>query len=98
VGAPDRRVYPRDMSVSMSRITIEVTRVTIESSRAPADVRAALERLTPTVLVYETSEGLTRIEYDLPSSLIAQFGDAGLTEAAHALDVALARAFSAAAG
>lgn len=50
------------------------------------------------VIVYEADNGGSRIEYDLPSSLFGQFGDERVTEVGHALDVALGRALSAAAG
>jgi len=50
------------------------------------------------VIIYEGDDGGTRIEYDLPSSLFGQFGDERVTEVGHALDVALGRALSAAAG
>ncbi len=50
------------------------------------------------VIVYERADGGSCIEYDLPSSLFGQFGDDRITEVARGLDVALARALSAAAG
>jgi uncharacterized protein (DUF302 family) len=50
------------------------------------------------VIVYEKNGGGSRIEYDLPSSLFGQFGDERITDYARGLDVALARALSAAAG
>ncbi|MGA3036981.1 MAG: DUF302 domain-containing protein [Vulcanimicrobiaceae bacterium] len=50
------------------------------------------------VLLYEGDSGGSCIEYDLPSSLFGQFGDDRVTEVGHALDVALGRALSAAAG
>jgi hypothetical protein len=50
------------------------------------------------VIVYERADGTSCIEYDLPSSLFGQFGDDRVTEVARGLDVALARALSAAAG
>jgi hypothetical protein len=50
------------------------------------------------VIVYEKPAGGSCIEYDLPSSLFGQFGDDRVMEAARGLDVALARALSAAAG
>jgi hypothetical protein len=50
------------------------------------------------VIIYEKADGGSRIEYDLPSSLFGQFGDDRVTEVARGLDVALARALSAAAG
>jgi hypothetical protein len=50
------------------------------------------------VIVYERADGGSCIEYDLPSSLFGQFGDDRVTEVARGLDVALARALSAAAG
>jgi hypothetical protein len=50
------------------------------------------------VVVYERRDGGSRIEYDLPSSLFRQFGDDRVTAVALGLDVALARALSAAAG
>ena len=50
------------------------------------------------VILYETEEGGSRFEYDLPSSLFGQFGDDRITEVAYGLDSALSRALSAAAG
>lgn len=50
------------------------------------------------VIIYEKDDGGSCIEYDLPSSLFGQFGDDRVTEVARGLDVALARALSAAAG
>jgi uncharacterized protein DUF302 len=50
------------------------------------------------VVIYETDGDGTRIEYDLPSSLLGQFGDERITEVARELDVALGGALSAAAG
>ena len=50
------------------------------------------------VIIYEKSDGGSCIEYDLPSSVFGQFGDDNVTEVARGLDVALARALSAAAG
>jgi uncharacterized protein (DUF302 family) len=50
------------------------------------------------VIFYETDEGGSRFEYDLPSSLFGQFGDERITEVARALDVELGRVLSAAAG
>jgi hypothetical protein len=50
------------------------------------------------VIIYEKADGGSCIEYDLPSSLFGQFGDDRVTEIARGLDVALARALSAAAG
>lgn len=50
------------------------------------------------VIIYEKDGGGSCIEYDLPSSLFGQFDDGRVTEVARGLDVALARALSAAAG
>jgi hypothetical protein len=50
------------------------------------------------VIIYEKADGGSCIEYDLPSSLFGQFGDDRVTDVARGLDVALARALSAAAG
>jgi hypothetical protein len=50
------------------------------------------------VIIYEKDGGGSRIEYDLPLSLFGQFGDDRVMEVASGLDVALARALSAAAG
>jgi hypothetical protein len=50
------------------------------------------------VIIYEKAGGGSCIEYDLPSSLFGQFGDDRVTDVARGLDVALARALSAAAG
>jgi hypothetical protein len=49
-------------------------------------------------VIFGKRDGGSRVEYDLPSSLFGQFGDAGLTEVARELDVALGRVLSAAAG
>ena len=50
------------------------------------------------VILYETDEGGSCFEYDLPSSLFGQFGDERITEVGRSLDVELAKALSAAAG
>lgn len=50
------------------------------------------------VIIYEKDDGGSRIEYDLPSSLLGQFGDDRITKVAHGLDIALSRALSLAAG
>jgi hypothetical protein len=50
------------------------------------------------VILYETDDGGSRFEYDLPSSLFGQFGDERITEVGRGLDVALGRALSSAAG
>ncbi|MGC2405495.1 MAG: DUF302 domain-containing protein [Candidatus Cybelea sp.] len=50
------------------------------------------------VIIYEKDDGGSCIEYDLPSSVFGQFGDDRVTVVARGLDVALARALSAAAG
>lgn len=50
------------------------------------------------VVIYERDGGGSRIEYDLPSSLFGQLGDARITKVAQGLDVALSRALSLAAG
>jgi hypothetical protein len=50
------------------------------------------------VMTYEKADGGSCIEYDLPSSLLGQFGDDRVTEVARGLDVALSRALSLAAG
>jgi hypothetical protein len=50
------------------------------------------------VIVYEKADGGSCLEYDLPSSLFGQFGDDRVADVARGLDVALARALSAAAG
>ena len=42
------------------------------------------------IFVYETEDGSTQVEYDLPSSLFGQFGDPEVTEVARSLDVKLA--------
>jgi uncharacterized protein (DUF302 family) len=46
------------------------------------------------VILYETDDGGSRFEYDLPSSLFGQFGDDRITEVAQELDIALSRALS----
>lgn len=58
---------------------------------------AALYASLP-VIIYEKDDGGSRIEYDLPSSLLGQFGDERVTEVARRLDVELGRVLSAAAG
>jgi Domain of unknown function DUF302 len=49
------------------------------------------------VIVFEADGGGTRIEYDLPSSLFGQFGDARVTEVGRGLDIALGRTLCSAA-
>jgi hypothetical protein len=49
------------------------------------DVRAGLYAPLR-VLVYEDEGGKTCVEYDSPSSLFGQFGDANVTEVAEMLD------------
>jgi uncharacterized protein (DUF302 family) len=43
------------------------------------------------VLIYENEEGKTCVEYDRPSSLFGQFGNANVTEMAVTLDRKLER-------
>ena len=43
------------------------------------------------VVLYENEDGGSRFEYDLPSSLLDQFGDDRITEVGRALDEALVR-------
>lgn len=50
------------------------------------------------VVIYGKGSTGSRIEYDLPSSLFAQFDDERVTDVAHGLDVELGRVLSAAAG
>lgn len=50
------------------------------------------------VILCERDDGGARFEYDLPSSLFSQFGDAKVTEVARSLDLALGRVLSVAAG
>jgi hypothetical protein len=50
------------------------------------------------VLLYENDNGGSRFEYDLPSSLFVQFDNDRIAEVARALDDALERALTAAAG
>ena len=50
------------------------------------------------VILYETDDGGSCFEYDLPSSLLGQFGDDRITDVARSLDVKLGKALSAAAG
>jgi hypothetical protein len=50
------------------------------------------------VILYETENGGSRLEYDLPSSLFAQFDDDCVNEVARGLDDALKRALTTAAG
>lgn len=50
------------------------------------------------VILYETDDGGSCFEYDLPSSLFGQFGDERITEVARSLDDELGKALSAAAG
>src|SRR5262249_54279504 len=49
------------------------------------DIRAALYA-SLRVLLYEDEEGKTSVEYDRPSSLFGQFGNANVTEVATMLD------------
>jgi uncharacterized protein (DUF302 family) len=49
------------------------------------DIRASLYAPLR-VLIYENEEGKTCVEYDRPSSLFGQFGNAGVTEVATMLD------------
>jgi|AGTN01.2.fsa_nt_gi Uncharacterized conserved protein len=42
------------------------------------------------IFVYETEDGSTRVEYDLPSSLFGQFDDPEVVEVARSLDAKLA--------
>ena len=49
------------------------------------DIRASLYAPLR-VLIYETEEGKTCVEYDRPSSLFEQFGNASVTEVATMLD------------
>lgn len=50
------------------------------------------------VILYETDDGGSCFEYDLPSSLFGQLGDERITEVGRTLDVELAKALFAAAG
>jgi uncharacterized protein (DUF302 family) len=50
------------------------------------------------LLVYETAEGQTCLEYDRPSSLFGQFGDERITAVAEVLDRKLEQLVAAAAG
>jgi uncharacterized protein (DUF302 family) len=49
------------------------------------DIRASLYAPLR-VLIYETEQGKTCVEYDTPSSLFGQFGNAKVTEVARMLD------------
>ena len=49
------------------------------------DIRASLYAPLR-VLLYENGEGKTCVEYDRPSSLFGQFGNASVTEVATMLD------------
>jgi uncharacterized protein (DUF302 family) len=49
------------------------------------DIRAALYAPLR-ILVYETDDRSTQVEYDLPSSLFGQFGDPEVTAVARSLD------------
>jgi len=51
-----------------------------------------------TVLVYELSPGVVRVEYDLPSSMFGQFNDAEIDQVAAALNTKLYVVLLAAAG
>ena len=51
-----------------------------------------------TVLVYELSPGIVRVEYDLPSSTFGQFNDADIDQVAAALNTKLYAVLLAAAG
>ena len=60
------------------------------------DLRAALYAPLR-VLVYEDAQGRTVVEYDQPSSLFGQFGNAEVTAVAQSLDGKLERALEQAA-
>ncbi|MDB5306961.1 MAG: hypothetical protein JWO38_1163 [Gemmataceae bacterium] len=50
------------------------------------------------VLIYEGDRGMTRLEYDLPSSLFGQFDDVNIAPVAHMLDRKLEELVAAAIG
>lgn len=50
------------------------------------------------VVLYENDDGGSRFEYDLPSSMFAQFGDDRIMKVGRELDDALLRELAAAAG
>ncbi len=52
------------------------------------DIRASLYAPLR-VLIYENNEGITCVEYDKPSSLFGQFGNAKVTDVATMLDLKL---------
>lgn len=61
--------------------------------------KAAAALYTPLrVVLYASDTGASRFEYDLPSSLFAQFGDDRITDVGRELDDALLRELVAAAG
>ncbi|GAB3879204.1 hypothetical protein GCM10028824_42270 [Hymenobacter segetis] len=61
----------------------------IAMSMTQHDMRAALYAPLR-VLVYEAADQKVRVEYDLPSSLFGQFGNAAISKVADSLDAKLA--------
>jgi len=86
-------IYGKQLSAVQYLIGNPLTASTMTRHDVAAGLYAPLR-----VILYETEEGGSRFEYDLPSSLFGQFGDERITEVAHGLDNALSRVISSAAG
>lgn len=78
-------------------VQYEIGHVLTEFPMGGYNVAAALYAPLRVVL-YEDEAGGSRFEYDLPSSLLEQFGDDRSTEVGRALDEALVRELTDAAG
>ena len=65
---------------------------------SPLTNPAAALYIPARVVLYENADGTSRFEYDLPSSLFAQFGDDRISDEGRGLDDALAHVLTAAAG
>jgi hypothetical protein len=74
------------------RYTIGNPRIALQMTRH--DVRAALY-VPFNILVIENDDGSTRVEYDLPSSLLGQFGDPDILQIATQLDQKIKQLFDA---
>ena len=86
-------IYGQQRSAVQYLIGNPLTASTMTRYRVAAGLYAPLR-----VILYETDDGGSRFEYDLPSSLFGQFGDDRITEVAQGLDTALSKALSSAAG
>lgn len=87
------RLYGKPRNAVQYLIGNPLTASTMTRYRLPAGLYAPLR-----VILYETDDGGSCFEYDLPSSLFGQFGDERITEVARSLDVELSKALCAAAG